>query len=173
MLKHTIVSILSAGLFVSLFFQVLKADPPVADLSTATMTHNFSNPYGVFPDNLIDDDISNLMVLQQLLKLENVTFTSIQDPTLVESTLAENTQIDIVFLDLEMPDLDGYEVLQLLKSAPHLEGVPIVAHTVHVAELPNARDMGFDSFISKPLDADNFSRQLKAILNGTPVWESR
>ncbi|HLA45227.1 MAG TPA: response regulator, partial [Aggregatilineales bacterium] len=87
-------------------------------------------------------------------------------------TLQTLEKVDIVFLDLEMPKLDGYEVLVILKQ--HFgNNVPIVACTVHTAEINTTRKLGFSSFVAKPLDTDRFPNQLSRILNGDPVWEPR
>jgi CheY-like chemotaxis protein len=121
---------------------------------------------------IIDDDAYSIHVMERLLDQENITYTAIADPTTLEEVLKTLNAVDIVFLDLEMPKLDGYEVLAILKN--YLEtNVPIVACTVHTAEINNTRRQGFFSFVAKPLDLDRFSDQLHRILNGIPVWESR
>jgi len=120
---------------------------------------------------LIDDDVSNLGVLQEILTLEGVAFTAIVDSTRVEDAIPEMEPIDVVFLDLEMPDVDGYQMFQLLKSYPQFDNVPIAACTVHTAEFHTARELGFHSFISKPLDIDAFPHQLAEILQGKSVWD--
>jgi CheY-like chemotaxis protein len=121
---------------------------------------------------IIDDDAYSVYVMERLLDQENISYTAVTDPTRLEKTLQTLEAVDIVFLDLEMPKLDGYEVLALLKE--HIEAkVPIVACTVHTAEINNTRRQGFFSFVAKPLDLDRFSDQLHRILSGIPVWESR
>ncbi len=121
---------------------------------------------------IIDDDAYSIHVMERLLDQENISYTAIADPTCVEQTLATLDTVNIVFLDLEMPKLDGYEVLAILKN--HIDAkVPIVACTVHTAEMGNTRRQGFFSFVAKPLDHDRFSDQLNRILNGIPVWEAR
>jgi CheY-like chemotaxis protein len=121
---------------------------------------------------IIDDDAYSVYVMERLLDQENISYTAVTDPTRLEKTLQTLDAVDIVFLDLEMPKLDGYEVLALLKE--HIEAkVPIVACTVHTAEINNTRRKGFFSFVAKPLDLDRFSDQLHRILSGIPVWESR
>jgi CheY-like chemotaxis protein len=121
---------------------------------------------------LIDDDGYSLHVMERLLDQENISYTAVADPTCVEALLHTLDTVDIVFLDLEMPKMDGYELLGMLKQ--HLDAsVPIVACTVHTAEINNTRRQGFFSFVAKPLDVDRFSDQLSRILSGTPVWESR
>jgi CheY-like chemotaxis protein len=121
---------------------------------------------------IIDDDAYSIHIMERLLDQEDISYTAVPDPTTLEEVLRTLDVVDIVFLDLEMPKLDGYEVLALLKN--HLEPtVPIVACTVHTAEINNTRRKGFFSFVAKPLDLDRFSDQLQRILNGIPVWESR
>jgi CheY-like chemotaxis protein len=121
---------------------------------------------------IIDDDAYSIYIMERLLDQEDISYTAIADPTQLNGTLQTLEKVDIVFLDLEMPQLDGYEVLAMLKK--HIDPeVPIVACTVHTAEIGKTRRQGFSSFVAKPLDLDRFSDQLHRILNGTAVWESR
>lgn len=121
---------------------------------------------------IIDDDAYSIYIMERLLDQEDISYTAIADPTQLNGTLQTLEKVDIVFLDLEMPQLDGYEVLAMLKE--HIDPeVPIVACTVHTAEIGKTRRQGFSSFVAKPLDLDRFSDQLHRILNGIAVWESR
>jgi two-component system cell cycle response regulator DivK len=121
---------------------------------------------------IIDDDPQNLEVLGNLLSLENIAYTPVQDPAQLEGVLKDYTGFDIVFLDLEFPDTDGYEVLKYLKEKAKITA-PIVACTVHLSEMNNASRHGFSGFVGKPLDPDRFSEQVKRLLSGGPVWELR
>ena len=89
----------------------------------------------------------------------------------LSGVLPELEQLDIVFVDLEMPSIDGYEVLDMLRHDYGVD-VPIVASTVHLNEIATAREMGFHSFLGKPLKANRFPDQLARILRGEPVWEA-
>ena len=121
---------------------------------------------------IIDDEKKNLAVLVQLLAKEGVDAIQVDHPNQLPSVLEEIGPVDVVFLDLEMPSKDGFEVLELLRSRPDFDGVPIVAYTVHVSEIDVAYNQGFDGFIGKPLDSDKFPDQLARILNGEQVWET-
>jgi CheY-like chemotaxis protein len=121
---------------------------------------------------IIDDDAYSRYIMERLLDQEGISYTAIADPTLLNGVLQTLDKVDIVFLDLEMPKLDGYEVLVLLRQYLDFE-VPIVACTVHTAEIGKTRRQGFFSFVAKPIDLDRFSDQLHRILNGVAVWESR
>jgi two-component system, cell cycle response regulator DivK len=119
---------------------------------------------------IIDDNANNLGVLAELLAIEGATITKIQDPRKLEAMLESLAKVDVVFLDLEMPGLNGYEVLARLKSDARFGNVPVVAYTVHVSEIGVTRTKGFDSFLGKPLDAERFPTQLQKILRGEKVW---
>lgn len=121
---------------------------------------------------IIDDDAYSIHIMERLLDQEDITYTPVADPTLLDEVLPTLDKVDIVFLDLEMPRRDGYEVLNLLRERID-PNVPVVACTVHTAEIGNTRRHGFFSFVAKPLDTDRFSDQLHRILSGISVWESR
>ena len=119
---------------------------------------------------LIDDDSFNLEVLHRFLTHEGILCNSLQDVKSIRVAIAASPQIDLVFLDLEMPQMNGYEVFRLLRDAFGTK-VTIVACTVHMNEISRVREVGFNGFISKPLDQKRFPGQVKRILQGEQVWE--
>jgi CheY-like chemotaxis protein len=126
-----------------------------------------SNPHAL----IIDDNRMNIEVLTILLAKEQITFSAIESPRFLARTLDQIGKVDVVFLDLEIPNYDGYKVLTVLKSDARLSAVPIVAYTVHTGAINEARKAGFHSFIGKPLDSQRFPGQINRILNNQPVWE--
>jgi two-component system, cell cycle response regulator DivK len=119
---------------------------------------------------IVDDDSNNLGILAEMLTLEGVDYTQVQNPAHLEGVLQKLKKVDIIFLDLELPVLNGYQLLEKFKQDERFASVPIVAYTVHVSEINHARELGFHSFIGKPLDADAFPQQISRILNGERVW---
>ena len=119
---------------------------------------------------IVDDNRDNGTILAQMLSLEGIQSTRIEDPTKLEKALISLPKTQVIFLDLEMPKLNGYDIFNQLRSIAAFQNVPIVAYTVHVSEINNARNFGFHSFLAKPLDQDHFPEQLARILNGEPVW---
>jgi CheY-like chemotaxis protein len=121
---------------------------------------------------IIEDNPSDAKVLQTLLGRLGAAYRTMSGHTFMKSL--ENVPIpSIVFLDLEMPGFDGYEVLQQLQAMPDFAQVPVVACTAHASEMSAARRAGFHSFLGKPLESAEFADQLAAILKGEPVWEVR
>ena len=121
---------------------------------------------------IIDDDAYNVYVMERFLDKENISYTAVTEMTTLETALDQLPPVDIVLLDLEMPKRDGYEVIYTLRERLGAS-VPIVACTVHTAEMNRTRRLGFSGFIAKPLDMDRFSEQVHRILSGEPIWESR
>lgn len=119
---------------------------------------------------IIDDNQRNVQVLVNLLSDEHFTSTQVTHPSHLESAIGNIEKVDVVFLDLEMPGLDGYEVHQMLRADERFENVPIVACTVHLGEMHTASQVGFSGFLGKPLNADVFPEQLSRIIRGEAVW---
>jgi CheY-like chemotaxis protein len=80
-------------------------------------------------------------------------------------------RIDLALVDLEMPYMNGYEVLQHLRDDLGLS-IPIVACTVYANEMAAAKSSGFDGFIGKPIKFRDFPGQFERIMNGEGVWEA-
>lgn len=118
---------------------------------------------------IVDDNIQNIRVLATLLSRQGINCTEFNDPLQLAANLDNLQAFDVIFLDLEMPGMDGFTVKTLLRK--HLGSTPIIAYTVHVSEINVARQAGFDGFLGKPLDHTRFPGQLTRILSGDAVWE--
>lgn len=120
---------------------------------------------------VIEDNARNISVIGSLLAKQGITHTGLLDPINLEETLAKLEFLDLVFLDLEMPNRNGYEVIESLKTDPRFRTIPIVAYTVHLSEMNTAYQYGFHSFLPKPIDPDRFPEQVSRILKGERIWE--
>ena len=79
---------------------------------------------------------------------------------------------DVVFLDIHMQPLDGYEVLELLRMEPGYEETCVIAMTAGVmnTDIEKLRDAGFNGMIGKPVRKNVFPQLLERILDGEAVW---
>lgn len=119
---------------------------------------------------IIEDDANSARVLSHLLSKASIVDVEITDSERLDAHI--DTNPDIVFVDLEMPYMTGYEVLEALLGSPHYQTIPIIASSVHLDSVNQVRDAGFHSFIGKPLEKDKFPHQLQRILDGENVWEA-
>jgi CheY-like chemotaxis protein len=118
---------------------------------------------------IIDDDILSIDVLASLLKQGGATYTAISYDILRH--LEEAPAPDVVFIDLEIPEVSGYEILSTLQHSPAYANIPLVAYTTHLSHMNSAHEAGFNGFLAKPLNRNEFANQLLRILNGEEVWE--
>lgn len=102
---------------------------------------------------VVDDVATNRLILQA--KLSSAYF----DVLLAENgtqalEIAYRELPDMILLDVMMPDMDGYEVCQILKSRPDTAHIPVIMVTAHNSTEEKIRglDAGADDFLSKPID---------------------
>ncbi len=120
---------------------------------------------------IIDDNSTNIEVIGELLLACGISYTAVDDTADLGAVIDGLDYLDIVFVDLEMPHINGYEVLDILRHDLGVN-VPIVASTVHLNEIQTARELGFHSFLGKPLKMQRFADQVTRILNGERVWDA-
>ena len=118
---------------------------------------------------IIDDNLQNLQVLGQMLAKQGISSTEISDPATLPGLWQTLERVDVVFLDLEMPGVDGFDVKDMVRA--HFGEVPIIAYTVHISEINVAKQSGFDGFLGKPLNKARFPDQVARILRGEAVWD--
>ncbi len=122
---------------------------------------------------VVEDDASGLAIISVMLRRLGVRTVMERYASSALECARKMSKLDVVFLDLGLPDGDGYEVLEGLKSDPDLKDVPVIAVTARDAgmEMPKAQAAGFDGFLGKPLNRNRFPDQVQRIINGESVWE--
>ncbi len=120
---------------------------------------------------IVEDDSVSAAVLARLLGQLGVQSTVLSDYQIADS-LSATPHPSVIFLDLEMPNVNGYAVLEIIRNTPHLASVPVVAYTTHLSHMRETQAAGFDGFLGKPLDVDLFPAQFERIMNGNGVWEA-
>jgi CheY-like chemotaxis protein len=123
----------------------------------------------------VEDDMRNRKLVEILVTAEGATiwFERWGIPATALATVMGYWPLDLILLDLMLPHgYSGYDIYAMLRRQPLLDTVPIVMLSAAdaTAEMPKARQMGFSSYITKPIDSDQFAQQLKTIIDGQPVW---
>jgi two-component system cell cycle response regulator DivK len=80
--------------------------------------------------------------------------------------VAQETPIDLVLMDLQLPGIDGFEALRLIRSAGKNRDVPVVAVTASAMPDDRARTLesGFDGYVEKPISVRGLSQQVDDFL---------
>ena len=83
--------------------------------------------------------------------------------------VAQEEAPDLILIDINLPEIDGYEVTTRLRQMEALSNVPIVALTANVLKGDRERslDAGCDGYIQKPIDVDLLPAQIAAFLRQT------
>jgi len=122
---------------------------------------------------VVEDNLKNFVLVARLLAYLGVKDCQWKASGWQVVEFADSMpRVDLVLLDIHIPDEDGYAVLARLRNDPRFQNTRIVAVTADSSQdsMLRAKAAGFDSFISKPLDPDEFPNQVRQILQGKPVW---
>lgn len=101
---------------------------------------------------IVDDQESNIQLLTQLLQEAGYTrVTSTMQPEEV-CALHRKNQYDLILLDLQMPAMDGFQVMQALKTNSSDSYLPVIVLTAQPGHKLRALQSGAKDFVSKPFD---------------------
>ena len=101
---------------------------------------------------IVDDQEPNIMLLEQLLSEAGYsTVSTTMNPTEV-SALHSKNNYDLILLDLQMPEMDGFQVMASLKTNHEDDYIPVIVLTAQPGHKLRALQAGAKDFISKPFD---------------------
>ena len=108
---------------------------------------------------LVEDNEVNQQIATELLESVGASVTVANDGVEALKILAEgegSPPFDAIFMDLQMPDMDGFTATRHIRAQPRLQNLPIIAMTAHalVEERQRCLDAGMNDHVSKPIDPD-------------------
>ena len=123
---------------------------------------------------IVDDNHVNLLVAQGLArKLGHQVEVAESGPEAIAVLLNDSRPYDLILMDCEMPDMDGFETtaeIIRLQSAGKVPPIPIVALTAHAVpdKIRACHEAGMISHIAKPINSEKLDRELRTILHLDP-----
>lgn len=114
---------------------------------------------------IIDDDARNIFALSATLKAKSYECLSCLSAEEALKVLKGEEHIDVVLIDMMMPDMDGYEAIPLIKQIPSRLTTPVISVTAQamVGDKEKCMEAGADGYISKPVDVDKLLALLSSI----------
>jgi two-component system cell cycle response regulator DivK len=114
---------------------------------------------------VVDDEEDNLDVAQQVLEFYGAQVLLAGSGQQAIETL-EARQVSIMLLDLSMPEMDGWEVVEKVRQNPHIQQTIIIALTAHAMKGDQDRAMksGFNGYITKPFYMDTLIESIQTCL---------
>ena len=109
----------------------------------------------------IEDNPDNRMLVKRVLEAEN--YQILEASSGQEGiSLAAETKPDLILIDINLPDIDGYEVTRRLRKISHIANTPILAMTANVMKGDREKTLqaGCDYYIRKPIDIDLLPHQI-------------
>jgi two-component system chemotaxis sensor kinase CheA len=112
---------------------------------------------------VVDDDVRNIFALTSLLERHGASVRYAENGREALERLADDPQVDIVLMDVMMPELDGHETTRALRADVRFRSVPVIALTAKA--MPGDRELaiaaGASDYISKPVENDRLLSLLR------------
>ncbi|MDQ8006036.1 MAG: response regulator [Pedobacter sp.] len=158
---------------VSLFMNKLQAETPKKDevATVAKAPKNYAPTIEKALENktilITDDDMRNIFALSSALQDYKINVIIANNGVEALEKLSEHTEIDLVLMDIMMPEMDGYEAMKKIRSQRHLANLPIIALTAKAMKADREKCIaaGASDYISKPVDIDKLLSMLRVWLS--------
>lgn len=112
---------------------------------------------------LVDDDMRNVFSISTLLEEQKLTVITASDGQEALDALAEQPQVDLVLMDIMMPNMDGYEATRRIRLDDRFTKLPIIALTAKA--MPGDREKcleaGASDYITKPIDINQLLERMR------------
>jgi len=114
---------------------------------------------------IVEDTPDNLVLIQDILELNGFRVVHAEDGQQgIEK--ARQAGLDLILLDIQLPDIDGFQVLKAIRHDPCCDQLPIIAMTSYAMAGDRKRllNAGCDGYIEKPIDPSVVMRQIEACM---------
>ncbi|RZK79211.1 MAG: response regulator [Pedobacter sp.] len=177
-LKHTEAMVLKSNKSndrlideVSLFMNKLKqADKKPVNVKIASGENGLSTIEKALKNKTVlitDDDMRNIFALSSALQVYDMNILIANNGREAITRLDEHPQIDVVLMDIMMPEMDGYEAMQEIRKERRFAKLPIIALTAKAMKNDREKciEAGANDYISKPVDMDKLLSMLRVWLS--------
>jgi CheY-like chemotaxis protein/signal transduction histidine kinase len=139
--------------------------------SKQTIINRLYDKEAAFPGRkilLVDDDMRNIFALSKVLKDRNMEVIKADNGINALEMLDKHPDIDLVLMDIMMPEMDGYEAMRRIRTQERFRDLPVIALTAKAMKDDKQKciDAGANDYITKPVDVER-------LLSLMRVWLSK
>ena len=113
---------------------------------------------------VVDDDVRNIFALSAVLEKQGMQVLSAENGKTAIELLQSATDVDVVLMDIMMPQMDGIETIRVIRRMPRLRSLPIIAVTAKAmkGDREKTLEAGAWDYLSKPVEPE----RMLAVLRG-------
>ena len=140
----------------ALFLHRVVTDLPVEKQNMLERLHNSKEVLHGRKVLVVDDDARNIFALTSVLENHEMEVISATNGRQAIDTLQNTADVDIVLMDIMMPEMDGYETMREIRNVPKFRTLPILALTAKAmkGDREKCLDAGASDYIAKPVNTD-------------------
>jgi len=115
---------------------------------------------------LADDDVRNIFSLTKILEQHKMKIIPAIDGKEAFDKMLANPQVNIVLMDMMMPEMDGFETIRRIRQTPAFKNIPVIAITAKAmsGDREKCIQAGASDYISKPVDIDQLISLLRILI---------
>jgi CheY-like chemotaxis protein len=115
---------------------------------------------------IVDDDMRNIFALSSTLERQDIVTVSAETGRDAINLLQAAPDVDIVLMDIMMPEMDGIDTMRAIRQISHFKGLPIIAVTAKAMKGDREKciEAGAWDYLSKPVDPEQLLTVLRAWL---------
>ena len=115
---------------------------------------------------IVDDDQRNIFALRLTLKAKGYQVLSSTSASEAIEILEANKGVALILMDMMMPEIDGYETIQLIRNSSFIGKIPVIAVTAQAmsGDREKCLEAGAQSYVSKPIDVDKLIGEIERLI---------
>ena len=150
----------------TLFLHINENDIPAAKSALLSKMRDEESVLDSRKVLIVDDDIRNIFAISSILEEFKMKIFYAEDGKQAIAKLKENTDVDLVLMDIMMPEMDGFETTRQIRLERQFATLPIIAVTAKAmkGDREKCLEAGASDYLTKPIDTDRLISMLRVWL---------
>jgi CheY-like chemotaxis protein/signal transduction histidine kinase len=151
----------------SLFLHRVVADLPPEKQNMLDRLHRSDEALAGKQVLIVDDDVRNIFALSSVLERRGMTVLTAGTGREAIETIEKTPELGIVLMDIMMPEMDGYETMQVIRQKPRFQRLPIIALTAKAmkGDREKCLEAGASEYLAKPVNTEQLLSALRMWLH--------